>query len=121
MPALLKECSYERPPFRPQLIFTNLDMNVANINPAVGESSGGPRVVVHISGAGREEAACREAGGAILVGSDLQPQFPQLQLDPEHCPEGPVLLLRAVKGKRRVSSLVYCYLAGHLREQRDQP
>lgn len=93
MPALLKECSYERPTFCPQLIFTNLDMNVANISPAVGESAGGPQAVVHISGGGRDEAACGEAGGHILVGSDLQPQFPQLQLDPEHCPERPVLLL----------------------------
>lgn len=91
-------------------------MNVANISPAAGESAGGPQAVVHISGGGRDEAACGEAGGHILVDSDLQPQFPQLQLDPEHCPERPVLLLRS-----RVSSLVYCYLVGLPREQPDQP
>lgn len=35
MPALLKERSHQRAPFFPQLTFTNLDMNVAHISPAV--------------------------------------------------------------------------------------
>lgn len=43
-------------PFFPQLIFTNLDMNVAHISPAVGERAGGPPVGVRISGLGRDEA-----------------------------------------------------------------
>ena len=43
MPALLKERSHHRAPFFPQLTFTNLDMNVAHISPAVrkgGRASG---------------------------------------------------------------------------------
>lgn len=40
----------------PQLIFTNLDLNVARISLAVGKRAGGPPVGVRISRLGRDEA-----------------------------------------------------------------